>query len=67
LHNETKHYTKVLEKKWLFSILDFGLKKKKKSPKKPQEGHNEENKFSILDGTKHNHENFAILYFIILM
>jgi hypothetical protein len=36
-----------------------GQKKEPKSPYSPHE------KFGILDETKHNHENFGILYFII--
>jgi hypothetical protein len=49
-----------LAKRYSFFILDFGLKKKKpKSPHSPHE------KFGILDGTKHTHENFGILHFIV--
>jgi hypothetical protein len=44
-----------LAKRWLFSILYFSLKRQKK--RKP--------KFCILDGTKHDPKNFAILHFII--
>jgi hypothetical protein len=37
-----------------------------KKPKKAQRGPYEDNKFCILNKTKHNYENFSILYFIIL-
>ena len=37
LQNETKHHAKILVKEWLFSILEFGNKKQKKSKKKSQE------------------------------
>jgi hypothetical protein len=47
-----------------FSILDFGLKRPKK-PKSQKSSHPPYKKFGILDGTKHIHENFDILYFII--
>jgi hypothetical protein len=62
LQNRTKHYTKFFGKK--VSILHFGfwpqeVKKKLKS------SHSSHEKFSILDGTKHTHENFGILHFII--
>jgi hypothetical protein len=50
-----------LAKKHPFSILDFGLKRQKK-PKSPHPPHE---KFDILNGTKHTHENFGILHFII--
>jgi hypothetical protein len=43
-----------------FCILaSKGQKKKPKSPHPPHE------KFGILDRTKHTHENFGILHFII--
>jgi hypothetical protein len=63
-----------LLKRWLFFILDFGLKRQKKAqkslkrPKKAQKSlkrPNEGNKFCILDGTKHNPENFGILHSIV--
>jgi hypothetical protein len=47
-----------------FSILDFGLKRKKKKPKSPHPPHK---KFGILDGTKHTYKKFGILHFIISM
>jgi len=53
-----------LAKRWLFSILDFGLKRPKKAKRAPRGSH-EGNKFCILDGTKHNPENFGILHSII--
>jgi len=58
---------KILTKRQLFFILDFGLKRQKKKPKEPQEAlmSHEGNKFCILDGTKHDSENFGILHFII--
>jgi hypothetical protein len=65
LQNETKHYAKFLAKRYPFSILDFGLKRLKKA-KNPKSPHPSYEKFSILDGTKHTHKNFSILYFIIL-
>jgi hypothetical protein len=58
LQNGTKQHAKFLAKRYPFSILDFGLKRPK-SPHPPHE------KFGILDGTKHTHENFGILHFII--
>jgi hypothetical protein len=33
LQNETKHHAKFLIKRYPFSILDFGLKRQKKSQK----------------------------------
>jgi hypothetical protein len=62
LLNVTKHHVRFLAKRYPFSILDFGLKKPKKKAKKPPPTHE---KFGILDGTKHTHENFGILHFII--
>jgi hypothetical protein len=53
-----------LAKKYQFSILDFVLKRSKKV-KKPKSSHPSHEKFGILDGIKHTHENFGILYFII--
>jgi hypothetical protein len=38
----------------------------KKKAKKPKSSHSPHEKFGILDGTKHTHENFGILHFIIL-
>jgi hypothetical protein len=38
---------------------------KKKKAKKPKSSHPSHEKFGILDGTKHTHENFGILHFII--
>jgi hypothetical protein len=46
----------------LFWILASRGKKKVKKPKSSNPSHE---KFGILDGTKHTHENFGILYFII--
>jgi hypothetical protein len=64
LQNGTKHHAKFLTKRYPFSILDFGLKgQKKKKPKSPHPPY--EKLFDILDGTKHTHENFSILHFII--
>jgi hypothetical protein len=54
LQNETKHHTKFLAKRYSLSILDFGLKRQKKSLKALTHPHE---KFGILDGTKHTHEN----------
>jgi hypothetical protein len=54
-----------LAKKYLFSILDFDLKRQKKA-KKLKSHHPRHEKFGILDGTKHTHENFSILHFSIL-
>jgi hypothetical protein len=45
-----------------FSILASRGQKKAKSQKNSHPPHE---KFSILDGTKHTHENFGILHFII--
>jgi hypothetical protein len=61
LQNETKHHAKFLAKKYLFFILDFGLKRLKK-PKSPRPLHK---KIDILDETKHTHKNFGILHFIV--
>jgi hypothetical protein len=52
------------QKKYLFFILNFGLKRPKKA-KKPKSLHPPHEKFGILDGTKYTHENFDILHFII--
>jgi hypothetical protein len=49
---------------YLFSILDFGLKRPKRT-KKPKRLHPPHKKFSILDETKHTHEKFGILHFIV--
>jgi hypothetical protein len=46
----------------LFWILASRGKKKAKKSKSP---HPPYEKFSILDGIKHTHENFGILHFII--
>jgi hypothetical protein len=64
LQNRTKHHAKFLAKRYPFSILDFDLKRQKKG-KKPKSSHPPHEKFGILDGTKHTHKNFSILYFII--
>jgi hypothetical protein len=55
LPNGIKHPAKFLTKRYL---LKRGKKAKKLSPT-----HEE---FIILDGTKHTHENFGILHFIVL-
>jgi hypothetical protein len=50
------------------SILHFGFwpqEAKKKRAKKPKSSYPPHEKFGILDGTKHTHENFGILHFII--
>jgi hypothetical protein len=36
-----------------------------KKAQKASKGNNEGNKCCVLDGTKHNHENLGILYFIV--
>jgi hypothetical protein len=59
LHNE--NHAKFLAKRWLFSIFDLASR----GPKKPKRGPHEGDKLCILVGTKHNPENFGILYFII--
>jgi hypothetical protein len=38
---------------------------KKKSQKAKKNPHSPHENFGILDGTKHTHKNFGILYFII--
>jgi hypothetical protein len=48
------------QKRYLFSILYFSLKKQKKKTKVPYSPHE---KFGIMDEIKHAHENFGILYF----
>jgi hypothetical protein len=53
-----------LAKRYQFSILDFDLKRYKKT-KKPKSLHPSHEKFGILDEAKHTHENFDILHFII--
>jgi hypothetical protein len=53
-----------LTKRYPFSIFDFGLKRLKKN-QKAKSPHPPIEKFDILDGTKHTHENFGILHFII--
>jgi hypothetical protein len=50
-------------KRRLFFILDFGLKRKK-TKKRASRGSHEDNKFCILDGTKHDPNIFGILHFI---
>jgi hypothetical protein len=65
LQNGTKHHAKFLAKRYPFSILDFGLKRQKKKAKKLKSSYPPHEKFGILDGTKHTHENFGILHFII--
>jgi hypothetical protein len=55
---------KKLAKKLLFSTLDFGIRQK--NPKRASRGYHEGNKLCILDGTKHDPENFGILNFTIL-
>jgi len=60
LQNGTNDHANFLAKRWLFSILDFGLKRPK-NPKEPHEGNN----FCILDRTKYDFENFGIFYSII--
>jgi hypothetical protein len=62
LQNGTKHHAKILAKMYPFSILASRGKKKAKKPKRPHPPHE---KFGILDETKHTHENFSILHFII--
>jgi hypothetical protein len=61
LQNGTKHHVKFFDKRYLFFILDFGLKRQKKKSQKALTYE----KFGILDGTKYTYENFGILYFII--
>jgi hypothetical protein len=65
LQNGTKHHVNFLAKRYSFSILDFSLKRAKKKAKKLKSSHPPYEKFSILDETKHTHENFDILHFII--
>jgi hypothetical protein len=65
LQNETKHHVKFLAKKYSFSILDFGLKRSKKSQKAKKKLSPTHEKFSILDETKYTHKNFSILHFIV--
>jgi len=65
LHNGTKCHANFFGKK--VSILHFKFwNKEAKKYKKASRGSNESNKFCIWDETKHNLENFGILYFIIL-
>jgi hypothetical protein len=64
LQNGTKHHAKFLKKK--VSILHFGFwPQKAKKTKKPKSPHSPHEKFDIFYGTKHTHENFSILHFII--
>jgi hypothetical protein len=61
LQNGINHHVKFWQKGihspfWILASKD---KKKLKSPHPPH------GKFGILDGTKHTHENFGILHFII--
>jgi hypothetical protein len=65
LQNGTKYHIKILAKRYLFSILDFGFKRQKKKAKMPKCPHPPYEKFGILDRTKHTYKNFDILYFII--
>jgi len=48
----------------LFCILDFGFNSRKK-PKRAASCILDLENFGILDGTKHTHEKFGILHFII--
>jgi hypothetical protein len=54
-----------LAKMYSFSILDFSLKMPKKPKSQEKNSHPPHEKFDILDETKHTHENFSILHFII--
>jgi hypothetical protein len=63
LHNRTKHHVGFCKKVWLFSILDFGLKRQKKKTKRASRDPHEGNKFYILDETEHNPKNFGIFVF----
>jgi hypothetical protein len=65
LQNRTKHHAKFLAKRYLFFILDFGLKRQKKKSKEQKSSHPSYEKFGILDETKHTYKNISILYFII--
>jgi hypothetical protein len=65
LYNKIKHHVKFLVRRWLFSIFDFGLERPKKL-KKASRGPHEDDKFCILDETKHSAENFDILHSITL-
>jgi hypothetical protein len=48
----------------MVSILHFGFWPQE-AKKEPKSTHPPHKKFGILDGTKHTHENFGILHFII--
>jgi hypothetical protein len=39
MQNGTKYHTKILTKRYPFSILDFGLERQKKKAKKPKSPH----------------------------
>jgi len=60
LQNGTKHHANFFGKKVV--ILYFGFWPQEANSRGCHEG----NKFCILDGTKHDPENFSILYFITL-
>jgi hypothetical protein len=62
LQNKTKHHIKFLAKS-IHSPFCILASKGKKNPQKVLT--HPHKKFGILDGTKHTHENFSILHFII--
>jgi hypothetical protein len=59
LQNGTKQHAKFLAKS-----IHSPFQETKKA-KKPKSSHPPHEKFSILDRTKHTHENFGILHFIV--
>jgi hypothetical protein len=63
LQNETPY--KIFGKKVSILHLKFWPQEAKKQNKKPKSPYPPHKKFGILDGTKHTHKNFCILYFII--
>jgi hypothetical protein len=63
LDNETKYYANFLIKRWLFSILYFGLQKTKKA-KRILRDPNKKNKFYILDVTKCN-PKYLVFYILL--
>jgi hypothetical protein len=62
LQNEIKHHAKKIS----FFHFGFWPQEAKKKTKKLKSSHLPNEKFSILDKTKHTYKKFDILYFIIL-
>jgi len=64
LQNGTKYHVNFFGKKVVIFHFGFWLQEAKKNPKMSLKRLHDNNKFCILDGTKHNPKNFGILHFI---